>query len=164
MFSKENMLALVKELVWIAITLLIAAAVLYPIYTRIQYNFYLSNIAFIFLSITYFRWTLTLRSLPFLRPAWARFIVFAINVNLFIVLMQQEQSMLMFIDDYDIKAFGWPKVIMYDEVIQYLFRYIYRLVTLFGTASLILLVVFNLRLIVSWWQFYKYKANTLLED
>jgi hypothetical protein len=164
MTGKEKVFHFIKELIWWSITALVSAAVLYPITQQLDYLYYNINFAFIFTTLTYFRWTLTIRHLPFLRPPLVRFLLFGVNLSLFILFMQQEQKFLMFIDSFYTEDFGFPKVIMYDHVKENLFKYLYTEIVLFGTGSLIMIVVFNLRLIISWWQFYKYKASSMLED
>jgi hypothetical protein len=162
--NKENAFHLVKEVIWLIITAMVCCAILYPVTQKIDFLYYRINFAFIFITLTYFRWTLTLSSLPFFRPALVRFLVFAVNLSLFIFLMQQEQKLMIFIDDFYTEDFGFPKVILYDHVKESLFKYLYGELVLFGTGSLIMIGIFNLRLLFSWWQFYKYKANSLLDD
>ena len=162
--SKENMFHLLKEMTWLLLTAMVAYAILYPITLKIDYLYYEINAVFIFVTLTYFRWSVTLRSLPFFRPGWVRFLVFAINMSLFIYLMSKEQRFIMYVDNFYTEDFGFPKVFMYDEVKQQLYRYLYTEIVLFGTGSLIMISAFNLRLLIAWWQFYKYRANALLED
>lgn len=78
--------------------------------------------------------------------------------------MQQEQKLLMLYDNLYVEDFGFPKVIMFDNVKQELFNYLYTEVVLFGTGALLMIVAFNFRLLISWWQFYRAKASVMLED
>jgi hypothetical protein len=78
--------------------------------------------------------------------------------------MQQEQKFMSLFENSYIEDFGFPQVILYEDIKQQLFKYIYSVIVLFGTGSLIMISIFNLRLIVSWWQLYKYKASAMLED
>jgi hypothetical protein len=161
--NQQNLLIFFKELLWTAITGMIVFAVLYPVTQKIDYIYYPVNALFIFLTLTYFRWSVTFKSLPFLRPAWVRFVLFTVNLSLFIYLMQKQQQFLMFHDNFYTEDFGFPKVIMYDHVKEELFRYLRTEIILFGTGSLIMIVAFNFRLLISWWQYYKHRAGNLLE-
>lgn len=161
--NQQNLLIVIKELLWTAITCMVVVAVLYPVTQKIDYIYYPVNAFFVFLTLTYFRWSVTFKRLPFLRPAWVRLGLFMINLSLFIYLMQKQQQFLMFYENFYTLDFGFPKVIMYDEVKESLFSYLRTEIILFGTGSLIMIVAFNFRLLISWWQFYKHQADNLLE-
>ncbi len=162
--NRENAFHALKEMLWLSLTAVATFLVLYPITQKIDYTYYVSNAIFIFVALTYFRWSITLSSLPFFKPKWTRFLIFAINTSLFFFLMAQEQRFVMYIDNFYTEDFGFPRVFMFDDVKQNLYRYLYTEIILFGTASLVMITAFNMRLLISWWQFYKYRASSLLED
>lgn len=141
---------------------MVAYAILYPVTQIIYYIYYGVNAAFVFVTLTYFRWSVTFKSLLFFRPAWIRFTVFTLNIMMFFYFAQKEQQFLMFYDNFYTEDFGFPKVIMYDEVKNKLFAYLRTEIILFGTGSLLMIIAFNFRLLISWWQYYRQRANTLL--
>lgn len=159
LFSKINLFHFFKEMLWWTITLLIAYAVVYPICQQIDYMYLKMNMFFVFLAITYFRWTISIRNLPFLQPVWVRFLLFAVNVSLFVYLMGEEQKFLMRVDNFFVEDFGlaWKELSLVQA--EKLMRYIYTEIVLFGTGALIMIFIFNARIIISAWQFYKYKAD-----
>jgi hypothetical protein len=161
---RENILHLLKELLWLTITAMVTYAVLYPITNKLYYMYTALNAAFVVVVLTYFRWSITFRSLAFLRPTWIRFLLFTANIVLFFYLMSGEQKLLARLDDFFLEDFGFPRVIMYEDVKQELFRYLFAEIVLFATGSLIMIVAFQLRLIVSYWQYYKREATQMLED
>ncbi len=163
-FSRENFLHFAKELLWWAITGMAAYALLYPITEKLYFIYWEVNAAFIFVTLTYFRWTVTFRSLPFLRPTWVRFLLFTVNLSLFIYFLNNERKFITLYDNFYTEDFGFPKVIMYDDIKNSLFDYLIKEIILFGTASLVMISAFQLRLIVSYWQYYKHQANRMLED
>jgi hypothetical protein len=67
-------------------------------------------------------------------------------------------------DNFYLEDFGFPKVFIDELQKRELFRYLYTQMVFFGTASLITLSAFQIRLIISYWQYYKHQANRLLED
>lgn len=162
--SNANLFHAVKELTWLVITALIIWAILYPITQQVYFIYWRINTVFIFVTLTYFRWTVTFKSLPFLRPAWVRFLLFTFNFTLFFYLMWHEQRLITLYDNFYTEDFGFPKVIMFDSVKQALFKYLYREMVLFGTGSLIMVSAFQFRLILSYWQYYKHQADNLLEN
>lgn len=163
-FSRENILAFIKELLWTAITGMVIFAILYPITSKLDFIYWKINVFFIFVALTYFRWSVTFRSLPFLRPSVVRFILFAVNLSLFIYIMYNLQKFIGLADNFFIEDFGFPKVIIYEDVKRDLFNYLYNELVLFGTGALIMLSAFQMRLIISYWQYYKHAANRMMED
>jgi hypothetical protein len=164
LFTRENLLSLLKEMLWMVITAMVIYAILYPITSKLDFIYWKINVFFIFISLTYFRWSVTFKSLPFLRPAVTRFLLFAFNLSLFIYIMYNLQKFIGLADNFFIEDFGFPKVIIYEDMKRELFDYLYSELVLFGTAALVMLSAFQLRLILSYWQYYKHAANRMLED
>jgi hypothetical protein len=162
--NKENLYYLIREVLWLAITAMLIYAVLYPVTSKIYYLYWKINALYIFIAFTYFRYSVSFRSLPFLRPSWVRFVLFAVNLSLFIFLANYEQRLISLADNFYLEDFGFPKVFITDVMKRSFFKYLYSEIVLFGTASLITLSAFQIRLIVSYWQYYKHRANILLED
>lgn len=166
LFTTENILHFVRELVWWIFSAAISFAVLYPVVQKVDYFYYPVNFAFVFVALTYLRWALTLRSLPFLHPGIVRFLLFTFNLSLFIFFMQQEQKFIGLLDIFYTEDFGIPKqyVIFYDDVKTDFFKYLRTELIFSSTTALIAIAALNLRLIISWWQFYKHKAAVMLEE
>ena len=160
MLNKRSLFLFLREMLWLAITALIIYAVLYPITSKIDFIYWKINILFIFLTITYFRWSVTFKSLEFLKPSWVRFMLFAVNLSLFIYLAQNEQKLISLADNFYMEDFGFPKVFISEALKNSL----YTEIVFFATGSLVTLSAFQLRLILSYWQYYKHQANILLED
>lgn len=162
--TRENLLYFAKEVLWMAITALLIYAVLYPITSRLDYIYWKMNAFFIFITITYFRWSITFRSLPFLKPAIIRFTLFAGNLSLFIYIMYNVQKFIGLADNFYIEDFGFPKVIIFEDVKREMFNYLYNELVFFGTGALVMLSAFQVRLIISYWQYYKHASSRMLED
>ncbi len=164
LFTRENLLEVVKETIWMTITAMLIYAVLYPVTSKIDFIYWKINSLFIFITLTYFRWSVTFRSIPFLKPAVVRFLLFTVNLSLFIYIMYNLQKLITMADNFYIEDFGFPKIIIYDDMKASLFDYLYKEIVLFGTAALVMLSAFQLRLIISYWQYYKHAASRMLED
>lgn len=163
-FNRSNFYYLAKELTWLALTAAAAYAILLPITSKMDFIYWKMFAFFIFITLTYFRYSIAFKSIPFFRPAPVRFLVFAFNFSLFIYLMYQEQKFLLLYQNFYTEDFGFPKVIFYDEVKEAVFRHLYFVLTLFGTGSLLMIAAFQCRLILSYWQYYKHRASQLLES
>lgn len=164
MFTKESLLHLLREALWLTITAAVSYAVLYPITSKMDFIYYKTTFAFVFVTLTYFRWAMMIKSLPFFRPGAVRFLLFTANLSLFIFFASREQKFLGLMDNFYTEDFGFPKVILFDDDKAALLKYIYNIVVFFGTGSLIMILALNVRIIIAWWQFYKYKASALLDD
>lgn len=162
--NNETPYHILREITWLLLTAMAIYAVLYPVISKIDYIYWKINVFFIFTAITYFRYSVSLKNLPFLRPAWVRFALFAINLSLFIYIAQNEQKLISLADNFYLEDFGFPHVFINDTAKRDLIKYIYTETVFFATASLVTLSAFQLRLIVSYWQYYKHQANALLED
>jgi len=164
LFTRENLLNFVKELLWTIITVMVIYAILYPITSKLDFIYWKINVFFIFITLTYFRWSVTFKTLPFLRPSFIRFVLFAVNLSLFIYIMYNLQKFIGLADNFFIEDFGFPKVIIYEDMKRELFDYLYNELVLFGTGALVMLSAFQLRLIISYWQYYKHAATRMMED
>lgn len=138
--------------------------IMYPVISKLYYLYWQVNVLFVFISLTYFRWSVTFKSLPFLKPAVIRFVLFTVNLSLFIFILHYLQKFIGLADNFYLEDFGFPKVIMYEDVKRDLFDYLYTELVLFGSAALIMLSAFQVRLIISYWQYYQHAANRLMED
>lgn len=162
--NKENSFHFIREIVWLLITVLVIYIVLFPITSKIDFIYWRINAFFIFTAFTYFRYAITFKSLPFLRPSWVRFLLFTVNLSLFIFIAQNEQKLISMADNFYIEDFGFPHVFINELAKRELFKYLYTEIVFFSTGSLITLSAFQIRLIISYWQYYKHQANALLED
>jgi len=161
---RENIFHFVKEFIWLVLTVMVVYAILHPVTSKLDYFYWKINAVFIFVSFTYFRWSITLRSLTFLHSSVLRFALFTFNIPLFFYLMYSLQKIMLKLDNFFTEDLGFPRVILFEDMKTELFKYLNTEVVLFGTASLVLILAFQVRLIISYWQLYKHEASRMLED
>jgi hypothetical protein len=164
LLKRETTFHFIREIIWLLITVTLIYMILLPVISKIDYIYWKINAFFIFIAVTYFRYAITFKSLPFLRPSWIRFLLFTINLSLFIFIAQNEQKLISMADNFYIEDFGFPRVFINEISKRDLFKYLYTELVFFSTASLVTLSAFQIRLIISYWQYYKHQANMLLED
>lgn len=145
-------LILVQELLWWLFTLALAALIQYPIWRDLDYKFHLVNTVFIVVMLTYFRYNIFIKSLRFLRPSVVKYVLFTGNVMLFFFLLTQVQKLTGMWDNFILSDFGLPKMPVSSADEERIMRYIYTEVTIFGTGSMLMLLVFQLRLILVYWK------------
>lgn len=163
-FNKVNLLHLLRELLWLGITAMVTYALLYPITSKLDFIYWKVNVFFIFITLTYFRWSVTFKSLIFLKPSLIRFLLFTVNLSLFIYIGHNLLKVIGIADNFYIEDFGFPKVIIYEDMKRELFDYLYKELVFFGSAALVTLSAFQLRLIISYWQYYQHAASRMMED
>jgi hypothetical protein len=83
---------------------------------------------------------------------------------MFIFIAQNEQKLISMADNFYLEDFGFPRVFINDVSKRELFKYLYSQIVFFATGGLITLSAFQIRLIISYWKYYKHQANMLLED
>lgn len=164
LFTRENLFHFLREFIWLLLTVMVTYAVIYPIVSKLDYTYTFVNAVFVFVALTYFRYCVALNTVAYLRSSVIRFGLFTANLVLFFYLMYNLQKLLVKLDNFYTEDLGFPKVILYDDLKRQLFDYMYTEVAFFGTASLVLLIALQLRLIISYWQYYKHAASRMLED
>lgn len=156
-------LQLFQEFIWWIITAAIVVAVLYPISSKINYNYTLINTLFIVVAITYFRYFFFLNTLFYLKNRWLRFSLFSLNFVLWIFLINRFQFLMHTIDISDLTYFGITKsALVIDEQIR-LLDYIYRELSFSGVCALLAIILFNLRLVGAYWRVATKRFSTRMQ-
>lgn len=137
-----------------AITAMIVYAGLYPIVSIIDYKYLYLHAFFIVITVTYFRFSLGFKNVPYLRPSWVRYLLFTLNFILAFYIVKQEQDLFRLFDNFETHDFGFPQnnVFMTPEVKKELFDNLKLSVNFFATGALLMTVAFQLRIILSYWK------------
>lgn len=145
-----------REILWWIFTALLTTAVMLPIYGYIQQQYYLSNIMFLVVATTLFRYTVFIHSTPYLKPVWVRLLLVTVLALVFFQFMRVIQDFLYTIDNYSISSFLLPER-MFDHAdeTQAVYRYFKREYLAAATATQMLIVIFALRAIASVWHLGK---------
>jgi hypothetical protein len=147
------LLEILKELVWLGISVLIAMALMYPIYTKVHYNQIWLNGLFLVIAFTYFRYAITLRSVYVLRNKWVKAVILLFNINFFIFILRQEQRFMTIYDSFTIDDLGLPvhPPLPLEQTDQ-LFRYFFTEINFAVVACLGMIVALSVRFIWSYWK------------
>ncbi len=158
--KRSLVLNIIVEIIWWCIGIVIAAFIMFPLYNKMHYNFLLINGVIILLAVLYFRYILFFRQILWLRSLWFRFLLFAININLFVYLLRKEQFFMTVYDTFLISDLGVPFKPFSLSEMEKVYNYFFKEVNIALSACLVLIIVFNIRLILSYWKM----AKTRLED
>jgi len=153
------LLNILIEILWWVIGIVVAAFVMYPLYSKMDYNFLYINGLFVVLAVLYFRYIIFFKQILWLQSLWFRFILFAININLFIYLLRKEQFFMTVYDTFLIQDLGKPFHVLSLSEMEKIYNYFFQEVNIAITACMVLIIVFNIRLILSYWKMAKIRLE-----
>ena len=147
---KQKRLQYRLELIWWVFTLLLAAAVLAPIYLRrLSYPFYIENIAFIAVFVTVTRYAFLLKHTWLAHRRRTKIAIITGSLLLIFILVTSMMDFNNYLEEIGLQQM--VRELSADQ--QYsMIRYIQREVIFFGVGSIIGLVVLSLRLMISLWR------------
>lgn len=163
MNTKTILLQIFQELIWWAITAAICVAVLYPITSKIEYQYIALNTYFIAMGITSLRYFLFFNTLVFLQNIWVRFGIFVANLILWMFTINKYETMFQVLDIFDTSLLGKPLVFLSINAQTELMKYIYQEILLSGLCALIGLVFLNLRIVGSYWRVAKIRFTARMQ-
>jgi hypothetical protein len=137
-------------LIWWVFTLILAAAVLAPIYLRrLPYPFYIENVAFIAVFVTVTRYAFLLKHTWLAHRRRTKIAIITGSLLLIFILLTSMMDFNNYLEEIGLQ--DMVKELSADQ--QYsVIRYIQREVIFFGVGSIIGLVVLSLRLMISLWR------------
>lgn len=149
MESKQKLGIQLEVLFWI-FTLLVAVGFIYPIYrTGAPYPFYYITILFIVVFVTLTRYIFLMKLTFLAHLKWVKAALILISIPFLFYLIQQLNMFQTFQDEEGLDQYF--RFIPLLERID-LTKYIDRMVTFFGTASIIAAIIFPFRMMISIWR------------
>lgn len=103
--AMDRTLSYVREFIWLGFAALAAAAFLFPVVRSIRYHFLVENALLIILSLTYLRYAITFRDLPWVRPRPVRWIWGFVNILLLIALFFRLQRFTELFESFSLYVF-----------------------------------------------------------
>ena len=148
--NKQQSLTFQMELLWWVITAIILFAVLFPILNKVEdYPFLIPNILFIIIFVTLTRYIFLLKHTFLAYRQTLKIILFFLCIPLIWYIVSQLENIQGYIDQEGIN--GLVKNLPYEEHWQFA-NYIKTEMYFFGAASLVVTVLFPLRLLQSVWR------------
>ncbi|MEM9918849.1 MAG: hypothetical protein AAF990_12180 [Bacteroidota bacterium] len=148
--TQQSSLAYQLELVWWFFTFLLAAAILYPILSKINdYPFLMANIVFIIIFVTFTRYVFLLRHTFLARRQWLKAIVLVLCLPILFYLVNQLNYFQTYLDEQGLESFMGALPIKGQEALG---SFIRNEMLLFGVGSIFAAVLLPLRMILSIWR------------
>lgn len=149
--SKKISLLILQEILWVLMGLLIAAAVVYPLYKALDYVFLIDNVVMIFYVVMLFRWTIFFNEVPWLKNRWLHFFLLVVNLNLFVFVISRMQRFFDVFDSFFIEDLGKSKIQLSLSESEKLMHYFYYEINMSVVFVLVLIVMFIGRMIHNYW-------------
>lgn len=152
-----------REGLWLLLTLIVIGIVLSPVLGGIKKEYLINNAMFIAFAFTYFRYTVFLGMVPYLKPVWTRVLLIIINIILFFQALRLIQEFMFVIDNYTISNFLTTEhMFEFTEEAQGLYMYFKKSYIVSSTSATVLLVICTLRVAASLWNYSKeYREGNL---
>lgn len=157
----NNTYLYIQEFIWLLVSVLFAIGICYPVTLQAEYLHLLPNFLIVFLSLNYIRYIVTFKKLWFLKPKAVRVGWFIINIYLFIYLLNRLEVVLTAIDSVAVFEVFINHTLRISEEAE-LVEYIKKQYTIFTMASFLGIILFNIRLLVSFWSTSKVKKEKII--
>lgn len=138
------------ELVWWLVTLVVLAAVLFPLYSAgVDYPFWLSNITYILVFVTFFRFVFLLKFTLIAYRQWAKVAFLFLCVPLAVYLIKTLHAFQLYVDEEGLTGIF---AALPDERQQQLAGYVRAEMIFFGVGAILNAVILPFRMLISYWR------------
>lgn len=142
---------LLKTIIWFIVATLVSLAVQTPMIWHGEYYFLFSNLLIVFVAIVSLRNAFEFYSIGFHRNKWLRYCILVFNLFVFIYLINRLEIILGIIDGMDVEKLITSSSISFNETVD-LLKYIKKEYLFFSMASFVGIIIYNLRLLASFWK------------
>lgn len=145
--QNKILLKLTYELLWFVFAAIASYLLVYPIMQKISFPFYKYLLMALFLVFTYFRFTAFMMRSVLLESVWIKILFFVINIPLLFYLQDQYYTFGKVFDEYNytLPANVFQHIASGTELDDLM--YIKKLVTFSGVLSVILVILFEIRIV-----------------
>ncbi len=151
----------IKNILWLFIALIAAFVFQIPMILQGKYLYFWNNTLIIITSIIYFRNALDFDQIFYHRSKWLRYGIFIFNILLFMFILNRLEIVLGHIDSMAMNKLMQSETITLQGSVD-LFRYIHKEYLIFSVASFVGIVVYNIRILSSFWKKAKIKREKQL--
>ncbi|HNF48963.1 MAG TPA: hypothetical protein PKO18_09070 [Chitinophagales bacterium] len=138
------------DIIWISISAIAAYLFLFNVQPIVSSDFFRFLYLGIFLAFIYFGYTIFLFDSKLAQNIWVKVLWFTANIFLFFVLLKQYYTFAKVTDDYNYTLASGQVIKPYTELDMQL--YIKKMIILAGIIPLFLMIVFQIRLFISFFQ------------
>ncbi len=132
--------------------------------SRVNYLHIFDNALIIVTAITAFRYSVFFNKLPFFKSNVVKFIIFTIDISLWVYIINRYEGFLGMHDIYMISELGTPIVPLDGVQERELFRYFYLQISIASISALMLIIVLNLRFIQDYWKVARVRFGDMMQN
>ncbi len=148
--KKDTALILKSEILWWAVTALLLCAVLFPIYNGSNhYPFWISNIVFVVVFLTFTRYIFLLKHTPLRHAQWLKVILLILCIPIGIYLVRALHAFEIFADERGVQSLYTN---LSEKKQSSMVEYTKTEMLFFGVGSLLATVVMPFRMLISFWR------------
>lgn len=151
----------IKNILWLLIALVAAFVFQIPMLLQGEYLYFWNNTLIIITSITYLRNTLDFDQIFYHSNKWLRYGIFVFNILLFMFILNRLEIVLGHIDSMAMHKLMQSETITLQGSVD-LFQYIHKEYLIFSVGSFVGIVVYNIRILRSFWKKAKIKREKQL--
>lgn len=153
---------LIKNALWLSVAFIVALAFQIPMLWHGEYTFIINNMLIILVTILYLRSAFDFKNIHLHYNKWARYLIFCLNIFLFIFILNRAEVLLGYVDSMSIDKLIISKEYLSMSESAKLLAYINTEYLLFTIASFAAIAVYNLRILTSFWKRTKLKRERKL--
>jgi len=148
--DKKKSLSIRLELVWWIATALMLMGVLFPIYkVEANYPFWITNILFILVSVTFTRYIFLLKHTFLARFQWGKVAIIILCIPLFIYMIKVMHQFQLYLDEIGLQDIFAH--LSYNGQ-EHMTKYVQAEMLFFGAASIIVTGLLPFRMLISYWR------------
>jgi hypothetical protein len=163
--QKKTQYQIIIEVIWLLIIGCACFAILYPIVSKGEYKFTFINVFFIGISILYARFIVLYKDIALLQNKWVRIFIFLINFHFMIWSAIRLQDMIPIWEGQSIFGYMYQ---LYNEMAlvnrNWLLNYVRNEILLFGIATIVMSILLNMRILVSFFRKNSIRRNAMMND
>ena len=141
----------IKSIIWLFFAVLASIAVQIPMLWHGEYHFLMPNFLIVFVTIISIRNSFEFYTIALHKNKWVRYALFVLNIFLFIYILNRLELVLGVIDSMAMNQLISSDSISLNESVD-LMKYINNEFLLFSVSSFVGLVIYNIRILTSFWK------------
>lgn len=157
-----------KEIsVWI-FSFLFGLSILYPIFSQIEYRFFIFHFTLIILFIQFFRWTIFFEDVILFKNSWVKFISIIVLLVFAFVSIVKIQDIILLFENQDLADIAINHKSVSNKMtlpeIYHLYQYLSKIWVAFGYTTAALSVILAIRILAGYIGFSIQKTNKYLSN
>lgn len=163
--DKKTAYFIAQEILWAVFIFLAGFAILSPIILKGDYKYLWQNVLMIGVGLLYMRYIVFFKEIPYFKSKWVRIPLFLVNFHFIILILTTIQTI---IPQWEAQSvFAYMRFLTEELNLtqrNWLINYVRNEVLFVGVAGIILILVFNARILASFFAANTRRMSDMLKD